>query len=364
MKIFYEKIKIYYILIFFLFISNSFACTDVQIIAKDHSTIIGRTMDFAIETKPKIKIFPRNQQFFATAPDNSKSFQWNNKYAYLAIIVMGDNNITPDGINEKGLTLEYLWLPETQYINPQLKDYKKYISNVQLAMWILGNFSSVRDVKKAISNVNVWGESIAPIGIAPIHIVLHDKDGKSIVIEFIKGKTEIYDNLSQVVTNSPTYDWHLTNLRNYISLTNQNYINKKIDGKTILETGNGNGFFGIPGDYTPPSRFIKTVAISYFADKPINAISGVILMSHILNNVDIPLGTIQQKTTHNMIFKDYTQWSVIKDITNMNLYIKDYNSLGYAKISLTELFNSTRELKSLEFSTFNTQNNIDKTNNF
>jgi choloylglycine hydrolase len=111
MKIFFEKIKDYYILIFFLFISNSFACTDVQIITKDNSTIVGRTMDFAIETKPKIRIFPRNQQFFATAPNNSQSFQWRNKYAYLAIIVMGFNNITPDGINEKGLTLEYTATP-------------------------------------------------------------------------------------------------------------------------------------------------------------------------------------------------------------------------------------------------------------
>ncbi len=48
----------------------------------------------------------------------------------------------------------------------------------------------------------------------------------------------------------------------------------------------------------------------------------------------------------------------------MHLYIKDYNSLGYSKISLNELFNSTRELKTLEFSTFDTQNNIDKTNFF
>lgn len=363
-KSFFKKTRNCFIFILLLFVNNCFACTDIQIITKDHSIIVGRTMDFTIETKPKIKIFPRNKTFSATAPNNSESFKWKNKYAYLAITVMGYDNITPDGINEKGLSIEGLWLPETQYSKPKPQEYSQSISISELAMWILGNFSSTTEVENAISNINIWGNSIPPIGVAPIHIVLHDKSGNSIVIEFINGKTKIYENSSQVVTNSPTYDWQLTNLRNYITLTNQNYASKEIDGKTLLETGSGTGFFGIPGDYTPPSRFVKIAALNYFADKQTTAQQGVILMAHIINNVDIPLGTVQQKTTQGEILKNHTQWSVIKDLSNMQLYIRDYNSLGYSKINLLKLFNTTKDLKSLEFSTLNTINNIDKTNDF
>jgi hypothetical protein len=64
----------------------------------------------------------------------------------------------------------------------------------------------------------VWAISYELNMEPPIHIAVHDTAGNNIVIEFIEGKVNVYDNPIGVMTNAPTFDWHLTNLRNYVNL--------------------------------------------------------------------------------------------------------------------------------------------------
>ena len=91
----------------------------------------------------------------------------------------------------------------------------------------------------------------------PFHYVVYDAAGASIAIEPIGGKLKIYDNPLGVMTNSPTFDWHMTNLRNYIALNPRNVPPLKIDGMTFRQFGEGSGMLGLPGDTTPPSRFVR-----------------------------------------------------------------------------------------------------------
>lgn len=118
------------------------------------------------------------------------------------------------------------------------------------------------------------------------------------------------------MTNAPTYDWHLINLRNYLNLSNQTTTRVKISdsidssqGKDIQDInslGQGNGFLGLSGDYSPPSRFIKTVILGYYANnKGDNNENLITKVTHIINNVDIAKETVTKKLGNQTMF-DYT----------------------------------------------------------
>ena len=129
--------------------------------------------------------------------------------------------------------------------------------------------------------------------VPPFHYTLHDASGASIVIEPVNGTLKVYDNPLGVMTNAPTFDWHLTNLKNYVKISPVNAEPITIDGQTIASFGQGSGLLGIPGDPTPPSRFIRALGYTMSAKRLPSGIQSVRLAEHILNDFDIPLGFIQ-----------------------------------------------------------------------
>ena len=85
--------------------------------------------------------------------------------------------------------------------------------------WVLGNFATVNEVKEALKQTQVTGFIFSQWGIVPLlHYVVVDQKGEKAVIEYVKGELKIYPMQIEVVTNSPPYDWHLLNARNYIGL--------------------------------------------------------------------------------------------------------------------------------------------------
>jgi choloylglycine hydrolase len=66
-----------------------------------------------------------------------------------------------------------------------------------------------------------------------------------------------------VITNSPAFDWQMTNLHNYVNFSMTNVPPVKLGSVTLEPFGQGSGMLGIPGDFTPPSRFVRAVAFSH-----------------------------------------------------------------------------------------------------
>jgi len=314
------------------------ACTDFQIKATDGSVIIGRSMEFATQVQSHIFIKARQEKQEGGAPDGGKGLTWSAKYGYIAINVFGLEDVVVDGMNEEGLAVEGLWLPGTKYQGISKKEADRALSAGVLGAWILGNFSKTEEVKEAIKGVRVWCTVVPELNMEPpMHLAVHDAQGNNIVIEFIEGQVKVYDNPIGVLTNSPTFDWHLTNLRNYINLDSRNAAALTIAGMTFAPTGNGSGLLGIPGDWTPPSRFVRAALFVHFADPAKNAQEGVILAGHILNTVDIPHGLIKDPTPQPSFIEDYTQWTVIKDLTNKVIYLRDYNNLSLRSVDLKKI---------------------------
>lgn len=326
-------------MIFLFVISVSFACTDFVVQAKDGAIVNGRSLEFGLDLKSTIRMYARGQKMISQGPGQKPGVSWTSKFGYLGINLLG-LNISFDGINETGLSFAYLWLPGiTDY--PTVQDPKKALDYADFCSWVLGNFSSVEEVKKALPNVTVWGHPIPSLGLAPVHAAIHDAKGGHLVVEFVGGQMQVYDNPISVMTNSPPFDWQITNLQNFLNLSPYNPSAVSFRGTTLAPAGQGGGFLGIPGDYSPPSRFVKIFTLLRFASQPSDAQTAINLAEHLLNSVDIPIGTIRDSDKET---GDYTQWVVIKDLTNKGLYFRSYGDLVLKKIDLKKL-NFNRENK-------------------
>jgi choloylglycine hydrolase len=310
------------------------ACTDFQVRARDESVIIGRSMEFAIDLKSEIALFPRGITHTSVNEKGVKGISWTSRYAFLGVDAFGEQEAILDGMNEAGLSIEFLWFPGSKY---QEAVPGRFIAVTDLAPWILGSFSTVDEVKEEIAKVNVVGIYVPQLRQAPgMHAAVHDARGNNIVIEFIDGKTMIYDNPLGVMTNRPTFDWHLTNLRNYFSLKPEDITSRRLGRIKLDSTGAGNGWLGLPGDWMPPSRFVKAAYLVHSAAPVRNAKEALNFAQHVMNTVDIPFGLVKEHLAGRTIY-GYTQWVIFKDLTNRVLYYNSYQDPALKKIEMKKL---------------------------
>jgi len=279
-------------------------------------------MEFGIELQSRFLCHGRQEKYVGKGLTESAKPAWTSKYGYVAVDGL-NLGVCVDGMNEKGLSFGLLWFPGAQY--PQPNTDSTAINVVDVGNWILGNFSTVDEVKVALSEKTIWADYIPELKqIPPAHFAVHDAKGNSIVVEFIDGKQVIYDNPNGVMTNAPEFTWHLTNLRNYIQLSASNPQSIKIGGTILAPPGQGEGFLGIPGDWTPPSRFVRTSAMLQFAKPTANSYKAANLAGHMLNAVDIPRGVVRDPSG-SLENSDYTQWALVKDLTKKVIYYRTYD---------------------------------------
>ena len=324
-----------------LVITSSLACTETMIKAKDNAVVVGRTLEFGPSLNSQIISSPRGRQFKSIAPDNKPGISWTAKYGYLYMNFFGQN-YPVDGMNEKGLSFAALYAPGiTQYqiINP--KQDNRALSYLSFGDWILGNFRTVAQVKQALAKVKVFAQPLSfpnhPNVVFPLHIMVTDRSGNSIVIEFIKGKMKIYNAKLGIMTNSPNYNWQITNLSNYANLSPYSPKPVIIDGYSYTANSQGSGMHGLPGDTTSPSRFVKTTFLTKSAFPVANAMDAVVLVNHILNTVDIPNGMVRGEKGSGKSGVEITQWTVIKDLKNNTLYFRSYTNPQWQYIKMNKV---------------------------
>ncbi len=324
-------------LLSYVFLNPIFACTDFKLTAKDGSQIIARTMEFSLDLKSDLVTRPRGYSFKTDAPGGKPGMNWESKYGYLYVNAL-NKYFTVDGMNEQGLAFEYLYLPgETKYQTVPEGKFSQALPYYNFGDWVLGNFKTVAEVREAIKDVYVFEQKINGLGsmVFPLHAAIHDRTGNSIVVEFINGEAVIYDYIG-VMTNDPNYNWQISNLRQYLNLTPYNPNPIVIGGVSYGSNGEGSGMLGLPGDISPPSRFVKMATMVKTALPVKDGPAAVNLAEHIINNVDIPAGFVRSKTNGKVSYET-TQWSVFKDITNNKLFYHTYDNLSLRMIDLNKI---------------------------
>ena len=159
-----------------------------------------------------------------------------------------------------------------------------------------------------------------------VHYRIGDKTGRQVVLEFVDGKPHFYENTVGVITNSPGFPWHLANLNNYVNLFPGSASNQLLGTQALSPFGGNSGMLGLPGDATPPSRFVRAAFFRNTAPMRPDAFSTVTQCFHILNNFDIPIG-IEHKPGEGPDIPSATQWTSAIDLTSGKVYYKTaYNN--------------------------------------
>lgn len=324
-------------------VNVSIACTAVDIVAADKSVIAGRTMEWAFDMRWTLVSQPKGAAIAMSAPKalGLPTVTAQSKYSVVGVsagVIPGGALL--EGQNSEGLGMSGNFLPGfTEYQAVTAED-KNYVSILSFGSWALGNHASVAELRKALPTIKVWSDSSLPTGPTPptLHFVFTDRSGDGMIVEYVGGELHLHEDVAHVLTNAPTYDWHLLNARNYLNLSPVGVASRQIGSANVTALGQGGGLVGLPGDYTPPSRFLRAAILRQNITKPADAGEAIQAIGHILNTVDIPIGVAQSKEGEQIV-SDYTQWVAIKDLTNNKLMMADYDHrTNFVTLDLAKIF--------------------------
>ncbi|KAF5077258.1 putative protein YxeI [anaerobic digester metagenome] len=310
------------------------ACTSLRVKSTEGHVFYARTMEFSTSDQPQVAVMPKGTVMRGTLPDGrQEGATWTSKYGFVGMRDYGPPLVS-DGMNEKGLVVGMLFFSGYAGYQPYDPAFStKTIANFEVANWLLSGFATVEEVREGLKNIRVCeAPSIVPTSL-PMHYVVHDAGGNCIVIEYMEGRLNIYDNPLGVMTNSPPFDWMVINLSNYVNLSANGVPKLDLKGFSIYPTGQGSGMLGLPGDYTPPSRFVRFVALTQTALPVSGPDAGVNLAMTLIDNADIPKGAVRQKTPEGDKY-DMTIWSVVGDTERLRYYFRTYYNKNWSMVDV------------------------------
>lgn len=317
------------------------ACTGITLTAKDSTKILARTIEWGgSDLNSQYVIVPRGYTAQSYIPGGVDGMKFTSKYGYVGLAVEQKEFIA-EGLNEKGLSAGLFYFPKYgKYEDYNAAEKEQSIADLQLVSWILGECATVKDVKDAISRIHVI--AIDPRA-STVHWRFADTTGRQIVLEIIDGKPIFYENDLGVLTNSPDFNWQMTNLNNYVNLFPGSAPSQKLGETELSQFGAGSGFLGIPGDVTPPSRFVR--AAFYQATAPVQNTSEETVLQgfQILNNFDIPVGIEFARGQVPVNIPSATQWTSATDMNNLKIYFRSMYNSAIRSIDLKEIdFNKVK----------------------
>ncbi len=270
-------------------------CTGIRLRAQDGSVVYGRSVEWGtFDLKSRVAVVPRGNSYTGLTPDGLNGKKWQGKYGFVGLDALGKDAYV-DAMNEKGLAIGLFY-------HPGFAEYMKYtpdqagnsITAFDVIPYILTQYETLDEVKRGMDAVRVVAVVEEALGIpAPAHWMVTEPSGKAIAIEILNGELRIFDNPLGVITNSPNYDWHMTNLRNYVNLSSVALPTKNIEDMDFAPLGGGSGMIGLPGDFTPVSRFVRITAWSQSARPTATSDETIYELFRILDNFNVPLGSAE-----------------------------------------------------------------------
>ena len=318
----------------------SFACTGISLTAGDGAAIRGRTLEFGFPLQSNVIVVPAGKEFSGALPDGGKGLTYKTRYGIVGANAFNQVAII-DGLNDQGLSIGLFYFPDYAKYTPLTADNAaRALAPQDFGMWVLGNFASVDEVKQAVKDIAMVPTPMPGLGsakgeVAGVHFFIQDKTGKSIAIEPVDGKLVVTDAPLGVMTNAPTYDWHMTNLTNYVNLSVKDSVPEKLGSVMLTPPGSGAGLHGLPGDFTPPSRFVRAAIFSQAAVPNASAEDAVFAAFHILNQFDIPKGSVITGAVGEPS-AEITEWTAVSDLKNLRWYFRTHEDQSIRMVDVKE----------------------------
>ncbi len=311
-------------------------CTGITLKSADGACVLARTIEWGgSELNCNCVVVPRGHRQWSLLPGGEAGgMEFSARYGYVGLSVEQENFIA-EGLNEVGLSAGLFYFPHYgAYEAYDASQKRSSLADLQLVAWALGSFRTVDEVKAALARVHII--NIDPRG-STIHWRLADATGQQVVLEIVDGKACFYDNPLGVLTNAPGFPWQLTNLNNYVNLHAGAASALQMGAVQLAPFGAGSGMLGLPGDVTPPSRFVRAAFYQTTAPQQPTAWETVLQSFHLLNNFDIPQGVEYPSGQLPVMLPSATQWTSASDLTNRVLYYHTMYNSTIRRISLQKI---------------------------
>ena len=309
-------------------------CTCIDFRSKDF--YFGRNLDLEYNFGEKVVITPRDYLFELKNGSKLKT-----KYAIMGMAtVVNSYPLYADAVNEKGLCMAGLYFPGNAVYNKEIEQNIN-MASFELIPWVLGNFSNITELKKELNNLNIidakFNENLPA---AQLHWMISDED-ESIVLEQVEDGLKIYDNPFGVLTNNPPFNYHKINISNYMNLSCKYPENRFTDKIDFDVFGQGISMIGLPGDVTPPARFVRAAFNKSNSVECSNENEAISQFFHILDSVAMLKGTVLTK--ENKL--DMTTYSSCINASKGIYYFKTYYNNQINAVKFNEKNINSKELE-------------------
>ena len=291
---------------------------------RSNASYFGRNLDLNRGYGENVVITPRNYKISMRCEKSIKSH-----YAMIGMAAVVDNfPLYYEATNEKGLSMAGLNFPENA-VYCQFAEEKDNVTPFELIPWLLAQCACVDEAKVLLEKINLVNINFSEqLPLSPLHWMISDKK-RSIVAEPMKNGLKIYDNPFEVLTNNPPFQYHCTNVSNYMGLST-GFAASQFDEKIPMENYSlGLGALGLPGDYSSASRFIRALFVKENSVSEHNEKSNVNQFFHILNSVAMPKGCVQ--TAQGF---EYTRYSSCCNADSGIYYYTTYDDLEIREIHM------------------------------
>ncbi len=309
-------------------------CTAVSFLAKNH--YFGRNLDYEFSYNETVTITPRNYPFkFRRMGENNKH------YAMIGMAFVQENYpLYYDATNEKGLSIAGLNFPGNA-VYPKFNKSKNNVAPFEFIPYILCSCKSVAEAKLMLANINIYDENFsASLPHSPLHWLISDKK-ESIVVEPLNSGVKIYANPIGVLTNNPTFDFHLTNLANYANVSCEEPLNRFSKNYSPSIYSRGMGGIGLPGDLSSASRFVKASFTKLNSLVGENEVENVNQFFHILRSVEQQKGCCKVEKGY-----EYTIYSSCCNTTKGIYYYTTYLNSQIVGVDMNKENLNDKSLKS------------------
>lgn len=318
-----------------LFLSPSAgeACTRVLYTGEDRVVIAGRTLDWEEDISTNLWVFPKGLK--RNGGTGAGAIAWTSKYGSVA--VAGYGIATADGMNEKGLVADVLYLAESDYGVP--KPSQPTLSTLAWGQYVLDNFATVSETVEALKkNPFALVAPKLPNGDgAQFHLSISDPTGDSAIFEYVDGELVVHHGKQyQVMTNSPSYNQQLALNTYWEEIGGTNFL----PGTSRAADRFARAFFylsKLPRKVDP--HFIQSVPQQSYENQSVACVLSL------LRGVSVPLGV----STPNEPNLASTLWRTVADQKNLIYYYDSSTSPNVFWVELADLdFSEKGETRKLD----------------
>ncbi|MET3574383.1 linear amide C-N hydrolase [Bhargavaea ullalensis] len=311
-------------------------CTTVGFSCRD-GFVFGRTLEMGVELDNQVLFVPAGYKGFI----QEDGAAYDARYATIGTAFM-DMAAFGDGINEMGLMGSSNLLPGCASFADHAVDGKINLTTANAFNYLLSRCKNIKEVKEEATKLSLPARSAAsgtPSG--EMHFFFMDADGNRVVLEPKHGQLQAFDNPYGVLTNSPEFPWHVTNLRNYLQLQPENIEQRTWNGAVLSKFGEGTGLAGLPGDFTPPSRFVRAAFFVSATPRDLARPAAILQAFRILSQSDIPDGAVIDEKSG---YRDKTLYTAVMDTSKKSYTVKCHDNINLQPFRLED-FKDERDLR-------------------